>query len=96
MKTNVRSLFILSALSVALVAFLFYLDEGLNSWAWVQDPGIWLVFGIYAMATFLGSFAVYRLFRRRFSELGSCLAGSFLGGGLGFFFMALAFYYRMH
>jgi hypothetical protein len=38
--------------STLLTSFLFFIDEGYYSFAWVLEPGAWLVFAIYIFIFF--------------------------------------------
>jgi hypothetical protein len=41
------NLFLYLAYASALTLFLFYIDEGYYSFAWMSEPGAWFVFSLY-------------------------------------------------
>ena len=81
---NLRWLFAIHALAaVAWVCLFFYLDEGLNSWAWMRNPGAWLVFSIYTLGALLFGWLVFLLIKRwldvRLALIMTALTGTFAG-----------------
>ncbi len=45
-----RNLFVYITFAILLTIFLFYIDEGYYSFAWMAEPGAWFVFSIYSFA----------------------------------------------
>lgn len=74
-------------LTAALISgFLFYIDEGLYSFAWMKNPGGWLVFFFYTVAIGLGPFLYLSLLRPRHLWIEKVLSMALLGG-LGFYLL---------
>jgi len=80
--------------SIIITLFLFYIDEGLYSFAWMKQAAAWIVFGIYTLIFFtlqigIGAF----VFKTRFSFLKGfliALLSVILGLSLFFVFFRLA------
>ena len=80
-KKDESILFVLS--STFLIFFLFYIDEGYNSFAVFKDTFIWIVFLIYFIPTLAGQFLVSKLLSTINNGAGKTLISMFLGALLG-------------
>jgi hypothetical protein len=47
--------------AACITAWLFYRDEGFNSFAWMRDPGAWVVFVPYVLVFTIVQFTLRRL-----------------------------------
>lgn len=43
------NLFLYLAYATGLTLFLFYIDEGYYSFAWMSEPGAWFIFSLYSL-----------------------------------------------
>jgi len=79
--------------SILATFFLFYIDEGLYSFAWTKEIGAWVVFSIYVLIFFtlqigIGAF----VFKSQFNYFkGILIALLSIGLGLALFFV----FYRL-
>lgn len=52
--------------SVLVTLFLFYIDEGFYSFAWMLSAGSWIIFTIYVMGLFCGQQIILNLMPARY------------------------------
>lgn len=84
-----RSVYTYLSTASVLTAFLFYIDEGYYSFAWMKSLGAWIVFFIYVVLLFLGQCLVHYLVNRAMPSLQvgtiSIILGCFLALTLVFY-----------
>lgn len=82
---------ILISCSLMMVLFLFYLDEGNFNFQWIQQPGNWLLFGLYFIFTLLGQLIFVNIFCTRRSSWLMKISVMSLGGLIGCSFLIYLF-----
>ena len=71
--------------SIGLTLFLFFIDEGYYSFAWMRDPGAWLIFFVYSFVLFAIQIGVFFLAKKWFKDGISLLLSYTLGSGLALY-----------
>ncbi len=73
-------------ISLLLVGYMFYIDEGNYNFEWMKSMGTWLIFVGYVIVVFLGQVVISEVFlktNKNFSKLfWSIILGPFLGASL--------------
>ena len=83
-----KSAAIYTIASFFIINFLFFIDEGYNSFEWMKNSGNWIVFFLYLICFVLGQIAVSLFFQRHLKALKHIIAIP-LGSVLGFLIVLL-------
>jgi hypothetical protein len=94
LSKNKRSILISLACSVAIILFLFFIDEATFSFNWMKHPGNWIAFLIYLAGFSLGQYLAHALILRWWfkDEESKLVLTSIIGIPLGFGLVLLFFY----
>ncbi|NOU59139.1 hypothetical protein [Marinifilum caeruleilacunae] len=89
---NLRVILIFLITSISVLFFLFYIDEGYYSIAWMREPFAYIVFMIYLIPTFLCQLLIYIVLLRVNIATGRTVLSIILGLFLGISLVVSAFY----
>lgn len=90
-KKDESILFVIS--SAFLITFLFYIDEGNNSFSVFKGAFAWIIFLIYFIPTLAGQFLVSKLLSTVDNGSGKTLISMFLGALIGVITVVSLFYF---
>ena len=88
----VYQLNILRISSLAIVLFLFIINEGYYSFEWVKDIRSWVVFGIYIAIVFTVKYLSYKLIKRFYTGRFLVFTSILLGTPLSLLFLFKVIY----
>jgi putative effector of murein hydrolase len=89
-KSNGILAMVISTLLITL--FLFYIDEGYYDFRWMNEPGNWLAFLIYATVIFLGQLLFFKVLFRNYQGGAKTILSIICGSILGIFLLVMIFY----
>jgi len=76
--------------SIAITLFLFYIDEGYYSFAWMKSAVAWIIFSIYAFVFFAIQTIIYHfLTKKKKAALNKLFLAFMVGVPLGFVLLLL-------
>ncbi|GAA0719580.1 hypothetical protein GCM10009430_18810 [Aquimarina litoralis] len=78
-----KELFILGSSAILITLFLFFIDEGNYNFNWLEEPFVWVIFGIYAIPIFLGQLFIYKVFLKNSRSTKKIMLSIFGGSIIG-------------